>query len=90
MTGNAVGIAELKARLSQHLRTVRKGETVTVLDRDRPIASIVPYRSEGPLIVHKPEPDAPPLNEFEFPPPLELDPEIDVVELLLELRQGHR
>jgi len=38
-----VGIAELKARLSEHLRSVRKGGTVTVLDRDTPIARIVPY-----------------------------------------------
>jgi prevent-host-death family protein len=38
-----VGIAELKARLSEHLRAVRNGGTVTVLDRDTPIARIVPY-----------------------------------------------
>ncbi|MEO6236919.1 MAG: type II toxin-antitoxin system prevent-host-death family antitoxin [Vicinamibacterales bacterium] len=38
-----VGIAELKARLSEHLRAVRNGGTVTVLDRDTPIAMIVPY-----------------------------------------------
>ena len=38
-----VGIAELKARLSEHLRGVRNGGTLTVLDRDTPIARIVPY-----------------------------------------------
>jgi prevent-host-death family protein len=38
-----IGIAELKARLSEHLRSVRNGGTVTVLDRDTPIAQIVPY-----------------------------------------------
>jgi len=38
-----VGIAELKARLSEHLRSVRNGGTLTVLDRDTPIARIVPY-----------------------------------------------
>ena len=37
-----VRIADLKARLSQHLRSVRSGETVTVLDRDTPVAQIVP------------------------------------------------
>ena len=41
-----VGIADLKARLSEHLRLVRKGRTLTVLDRDTPIAQIVPYQSE--------------------------------------------
>lgn len=37
-----VRIAELKARLSEHLRSVRNGGTVTVLDRETPIARIVP------------------------------------------------
>jgi prevent-host-death family protein len=41
-----VGIAELKARLSEHLRAVRNGGTVTVLDRDTPIARIVPYAAQ--------------------------------------------
>jgi len=42
-----VGIAELKARLSQHLRSVRNGGTLTVLDRDTPIARIVPYAAQA-------------------------------------------
>jgi prevent-host-death family protein len=41
-----VGIAELKARLSEHLRSVRRGGTLTVLDRDTPIARIVPYAAQ--------------------------------------------
>jgi prevent-host-death family protein len=41
-----VRIADLKARLSEHLRSVRKGGTVTVLDRDTPVARIVPYTTE--------------------------------------------
>lgn len=40
-----VGIADLKARLSEHLRSVRNGGTVTVFDRDTPIARIVPYET---------------------------------------------
>lgn len=47
-----VGIAELKARLSEHLRSVRNGGTVTVLDRDTPIARIVPYAAQ-PLEIRK-------------------------------------
>jgi prevent-host-death family protein len=39
---NEVRIADLKARLSHHLRSVRNGGTVTVLDRDTPVARIVP------------------------------------------------
>jgi prevent-host-death family protein len=37
-----VGIAELKDRLSEHLRAVEDGDEVIVLDRKRPIARIVP------------------------------------------------
>lgn len=47
-----VGIAELKARLSEHLRSVRNGGTLTVLDRDTPIARIVPYATP-PLEIRK-------------------------------------
>lgn len=42
-----VGIADLKARLSEHLKSVRKGRTLTVLDRDTPVAQIVPIQSEA-------------------------------------------
>jgi prevent-host-death family protein len=38
-----VRIADLKARLSEHLRSVRNGGTLTVLDRDTPVARIIPY-----------------------------------------------
>ena len=42
----AIWIAELKARLSEHLRAVRKGRTLTVLDRGTPVARIVPCAEE--------------------------------------------
>jgi prevent-host-death family protein len=42
-----VGIADLKARLSEHLRSVRNGGSLTVLDRDTPIARIVPYAPQA-------------------------------------------
>lgn len=48
-----VGIAELKAHLSEHLRKVRGGRTITVLDRDTPVAQIVPYGTGAPLEVRK-------------------------------------
>ena len=47
-----VRIADLKARLSEHLRMVRNGETLTVLDRDTPVARIVPYAAQ-PLEIRK-------------------------------------
>ena len=42
-----VGIADLKARLSEHLRAVRQGQTLAVVDRNTPVARIVPYESES-------------------------------------------
>lgn len=59
-----IGIAELKARLSEHLRTVRNGGTVTVFDRDTPIARIVPYAAP-PLEIRKARRR---LRELKLPP----------------------
>ena len=47
-----VRIADLKARLSEHLRSVRSGNTLTVFDRDTPVARIVPYTPQ-PLEIRK-------------------------------------
>ena len=47
-----VRIADLKARLSEHLRSVRNGGTLTVLDRDTPVARIIPFASQ-PLEIRK-------------------------------------
>lgn len=38
----SVGVRELKNRLSEFLRRVANGERVTVTDRGRPVAVIVP------------------------------------------------
>lgn len=48
-----VGIAELKAHLSEHLRSVRGGRTVTVLDRETPVARIVPYEAPTALEIRR-------------------------------------
>jgi len=47
----SVRIAELKNRLSEYLRAVRRGETLTVTDRDTPIARIVPWVAEDASLV---------------------------------------
>jgi prevent-host-death family protein len=52
MVMKTVGIAELKARLSEYLKVVRKGRTLTVLDRETPVARIVPYAAE-PLEIRR-------------------------------------
>ena len=83
-----VRIADLKARLSEYLRAVRRGETIAVLDRDTPVAQIVPARDRSALRVRKPAPGTPPPNRVPLPKLAKLN--IDVVQLLLEERQGHR
>jgi prevent-host-death family protein len=88
MTMMQVRIAELKARLSEYLRAVRNGETIAVLDRETPVAHIVPIRQSRALRVRKPAPDALPLHRVPLPKPSKL--KIDIVELLLEERQNHR
>ena len=47
-----VKIADLKDRLSEHLRAVERGEQIEVTDRRRPIARIVPIASgTGPRVI---------------------------------------
>lgn len=83
-----VRIAELKAKLSEYLRAVRRGETIAVLDRETPVAQIVPVRSPSALQVRKPVPGTPPPGRVPLPKPVKLP--IDIVQLLLEERQGQR
>ena len=46
-----VRIAELKARLSEYLRIVRGRQRVAVLDRETPVAHIVPVHDRSTLRV---------------------------------------
>jgi prevent-host-death family protein len=84
-----VNVSELRAKLSEHLRYVREGDTITVMERDTPIAEIVPAREENkkPKItpIHVPEPGLR-LGDLHFKP---LDPplDVDVVEILMDLRR---
>ena len=83
-----VRIAELKSHLSEYLHAVRRGETIAVLDRETPVAQIVPMREGVSLRIRKPAPGSPPPNRVKLPKALGM--KIDVVDLLLEERQGNR
>jgi prevent-host-death family protein len=50
--GGRVGVAELKARLSAFLKAARRGESVTVYDRDTPVARLVPYEGAVQEALH--------------------------------------
>ena len=84
-----VGIAELKAKLSEYLRLVRRGDSLTVVDRQSPVARIVPYSSGfEPLAIKPPATEVARPSEVPLPPPARLG--FDVVELLLDDRASDR
>jgi antitoxin (DNA-binding transcriptional repressor) of toxin-antitoxin stability system len=89
MTMTGIRIADLKSHLSEHLRKVRAGRSLTILDRDTPIARIVPWKTgTGSLQLRPPVRGAPKLQRVPLPPPLRLRE--DIVKLLMEERQGDR
>ncbi len=83
-----VKVAELKAKLSEYLRWVRKGNEVTVYDRNEPIARLVPFTAGGPLVVRESVHKYGTLRDIELPRPVKL--ERDVVDVLLEDRNRER
>jgi prevent-host-death family protein len=81
-----VGIADLKARLSEHLRRVRGGESITVLDRDTPVARLVPFTRTDPLSIRPRRAGTPDVGDVPLPPPLPFEIGIDAAALLREER----
>lgn len=79
-----IGIAELKARLSENLAAVRRGETIEVLDRTTPVALIIPYRPANEPLQIRPAGRKTRLGEI--PLPRRSNIREDIVELLLDDR----
>lgn len=67
---------------------MRGGDSIMVMNRDTPIAQLIPVRARSALRVRKPARGAVPLNRVPVPKRAKLD--VDVVQLLLEERQSHR
>jgi prevent-host-death family protein len=88
MVMKAVNIADLKSHLSRHLRAVRSGHPLTVMDRKTAVARLVPYESGDDLVIAMPEQDAPPVGRVALPSRIRVA--ADVVEVLLAERQNHR
>jgi prevent-host-death family protein len=84
--GTPVRVAALKARLSEVLRSVRRGEVVVVYDRDTPVARLVPYLGGGEPLSARPPVRA--LHDAPLPPPLARP--VGSVAVLLEERHGGR
>lgn len=87
---SAVNVARLKSRLSEYVRRARRGETITVVSRDIPVARLVPIApGREALSVRRPRTAGgrrP--GRVRLPPPMEAV--IDVVALLLEERENGR
>ncbi len=89
----AVGLKELKNRLSEYVRLVASGETVLVTDRDRVVAEMVPPREgRSPLLADAQLAEAvrrgwitPPALPAGGPPPRK--PVMSIRDLLRELEQ---
>ncbi|MEK7474627.1 MAG: type II toxin-antitoxin system prevent-host-death family antitoxin [Candidatus Coatesbacteria bacterium] len=80
-----VKIAAFKARLSHYLRQVRRGESVTLLDRETPIARVTPIeRNSGALVAREPTMK---WEDIRWPPPLKNRKRIDSLKVLKELRR---
>jgi prevent-host-death family protein len=89
MVMKSVKIAALKARLSEYLREVRRGESFTVMDRQTPIARLGPYSTERePLRMRKASGRFRAPCKVPLPAPVRLD--VDPVELLIEERRTDR
>jgi len=85
-----VGVAKLKAGLSEYLRQVKQGGEVVVYDRDTPIARIVPFESKqraGGLIIRPAKPGVR-FQDVPLPPPLPMGERI--VQMLIDERQRER
>jgi prevent-host-death family protein len=81
-----VGIADLKAHLSGHLRAVKKGEPLLVMDRGTPVARLLPAADpSGGLVTRPPTRDLKAVRQLlKRLPPLDLP--VDSLSTLLEDR----
>jgi len=80
-----VQIAELRNNLSRLLKAVEAGEEVEVLNRDRPVARIVPVERKPRLRATPPKKPFAEIRDKRYPPAG--PPGFDIVELLLEDRR---
>jgi prevent-host-death family protein len=82
--GKPLRVAEFKSHLSAYLKRVRKGGTLTIFDRDTPIARVVPVDDRpGPLPAR---PAAGRLRDLDLPR-RPVAPGFSSLEVLAELRR---
>ena len=74
-----INISTLKAKLSSALKHVRSGNSMVVLDRDIPVAEIIPYQEKSVLRIRVPK------NKFTLPKS-QLQVPVDPLEYLMDGR----
>ena len=48
-----INISQLKAHISEQLRAVRKGQRLVILNRDIPVAQLIPYEQPTPALASR-------------------------------------
>ena len=84
-----IGIRALQQHASDAVRRAAAGETLTITDRGRPVARLVPLVS-SPLERLLAEGLASPATPSTFPEPLAALPDVNLGELLAEARADER
>jgi len=79
-------MADFKAHLSRYIRGVRQGHPITLLDRQTPVAQVVPYSANNHKLATRPALRKP--SQVKLPSPL--GKAVDVVRYAAEERQRYR
>jgi len=74
-----INISTLKAHLSESLKKVREGSRILVIDRNTPIAEIIPFNNQKKLEIREP------VKQFRMPVS-DINIETDPVEYLKQDR----
>jgi prevent-host-death family protein len=82
----SIQMADFKAHLSRYIREVRKGQPLTLLDRQTPVAQVVPFSGKTGQLAVRPATRQPKQVLFPKPPGKKLN----VVRYAAEERQRYR
>lgn len=91
MKQKTVGLRELRHKARHYIEQVRRGQSLTITDRGKAVAEIVPHREDRGVLEHwrmdgTVEPAVGKLAEIGLPPD-GLKPKVNAQEALEELRQ---
>ncbi len=82
----SVRMADFKAHLSRYIRDVRQGRPLTLMDRETPVAQVIPYPGKPGNLAVRPAVRRP--GQVRFPAPHKK--KLDVVQYAAEERERYR